>query len=98
MTDAAIQTRRSAILRLSRLVLRHRRLVALAWLAIFIAGVASVSTTVNRLTFDFSLPGQPGHDTSVKILAAYNSATQQPPYLLVITAPSGQQLPPSPAD
>ena len=75
-------------------MLRHRRLVALAWLVIFIAGAASVSTTVNRLTFDFSLPGQPGHDTSVKILAAYGIATEQPPMLLVITAPRGQQLTP----
>jgi RND superfamily putative drug exporter len=86
------------ILRIGRFVLRHRRLVALAWLVVFIAGAASVSTTINRLTFDFSLPGQPGHDTSLKIIAAYHMDTEQPPYLLVVSARSGQQLPPGQAD
>jgi RND superfamily putative drug exporter len=98
MTDSRPGARGSIILRLTGFVLRHRRLVALAWLLIFVAGVASVSSTVNRLTFDFSLPGQPGHDTSVKILAAYNSATEQPPFLLVLSAPAGQQLDPGQAD
>ncbi|MDX6546677.1 MAG: putative drug exporter of the superfamily [Gaiellales bacterium] len=84
--------------RLTRLVLRHRRLVALVWLVIFVAGVATVGRTVDRLTFDFSLPGQPGHDTSMKILSLYGSATEQPPYLLVIAAPQGQTLQPGQGD
>jgi RND superfamily putative drug exporter len=87
-----------AILRVTRFVLRHHGLVALGWLAILIAGGATVGRTVDRLTFDFSLPGQPGHDTSVKILAAYQTATQQPPFLLVVSAAPGQTLPPGRAD
>lgn len=90
--------RGSAILRLTGAVLRHRRRVALAWLVVLVAAVATVSTTVNRLTFDFSLPGQPWHDTSVRILAAYHSATEQPPFLLVVSASPGQRLRPGQAD
>jgi RND superfamily putative drug exporter len=74
------------------LVLRHRGLVALGWLVILLAGFATVGRTVDRLTFDFSLPGQPGHDTSVKILAAYHTAMEQPPFLLVLSAAPGQVL------
>ncbi len=84
--------------RLTRFVLRHKGLVALGWLLILIAGGATVGRTVDRLTFDFSLPGQPGHDTSVKILRAYGSATEQPPYLLVISAPGGHTLQPGQGD
>ena len=78
--------------------MRHRGLVALGWLAILLAGGATVGRTVDRLTFDFSLPGQPGHDTAVKILDTYHSATDQPPFLLVFTAAGGHQLAPAQAD
>lgn len=88
----------SAINRITQFVLRHRGLVALGWLVILIAGFATVGRTVDRLTFDFSLPGQPGHDAAVKILATYQSATDQPPFLLVLSAPDGQTLPPAEAD
>ena len=88
----------SVILRITRFVLGHRRLVFLAWLMIFIAGGATVGHTVDRLTFDFSLPGQPGHDTGVKILAAYQIDTEQPPFLLVLSAAPGQTLSPDTAD
>ena len=56
---------------LARIVLRHRRLVVLAWGVIFISGVAGVSTSVKRLSTSFSLPGQPGYETAVKVLHTY---------------------------
>lgn len=45
--------------RLARFVLRHRLLVGLIWLVFTGAGVASAGVVTDRLTFDFSLPGQP---------------------------------------
>ena len=50
--------------RLARFVLRHRRAVMLAWLAIFVAGVVGSGQLSNRLKVDFSLPGQPGYGDS----------------------------------
>jgi len=39
-------------------VLRHRLVVALAWLALAATGGALAPTTVDRLSYDFALPGQ----------------------------------------
>ena len=44
--------------RLSHFVLAHKRLVALSWLVIFIAGMIATPHVTNRLSTEFSLPGQ----------------------------------------
>ena len=43
---------------LTRFVLRHKALIALAWLLVAVAGVLTVNGTVHRMTNDFSMPGQ----------------------------------------
>ena len=48
---------------LARFVLSHKRLVILGWLITWMAGGALVGKTVDRLSFDFGLPGQPGYET-----------------------------------
>ena len=45
---------------LARLVLRHRLVVVLGWLVLMVAGGIVAGPVTDRLTFDFSLPGQPG--------------------------------------
>jgi RND superfamily putative drug exporter len=47
--------------RLTRLVLRRRRWIFLVWLVLFLVGAFAASRVSNRLTVDFSLPGQPGY-------------------------------------
>lgn len=74
---------------LARFVLRHRRLVVLAWLLAFLAGSLGSQKAIDRLSFDFSLPGQAGYETSVKVLKTYGTASQDPPYLLVVSARPG---------
>jgi len=54
-----------------------------------VAGVATSSTTVSRLTVDFSLPGQPGYETSKQILATYGNGLDNGATIVTITAPSG---------
>jgi hypothetical protein len=49
----------SAIGRITGYVLRHRKAVILFWLAVFIAGGTGAGQVSKRLSFDFSLPGQP---------------------------------------
>ena len=74
---------------LARFVLRHRAIVAVFWLVALIAGAATSSTTVSRLTVDFSLPGQPGYETSKQILDTYGTAVDNGATIVTITAPGG---------
>ena len=46
--------------RLARLVMHHRRIVSLFWLVTFVLGGVAAGQLSDRLTLDFSLPGQPG--------------------------------------
>ncbi|MFL6072771.1 MAG: MMPL family transporter [Mycobacteriales bacterium] len=78
--------------RLTDLVLRHRLLVALAWLALTVAGVATVRTTTGRLTHSFALPGQSGVEANNTILAKYHADTSQEPDALVVTLPAGRTV------
>jgi RND superfamily putative drug exporter len=73
--------------RLARLVLRHRRLTFLLWVVLFLVGAFAASRVSNRLTVDFSLPGQPGYETAKTIDRLYGNGGQTPPTLLVVSAP-----------
>ncbi len=75
--------------KLSTFVLHHRRLVTLFWVVAFVAGGATAGTTTERLTFDFSLPGQPGYEAEVKVLEAYGNGGTNAPVLPVVTVPEG---------
>ncbi|MCU1692088.1 MAG: conserved rane protein of unknown function [Frankiales bacterium] len=60
---------------LARFVLRHRRLVGLFWLVTFLAGGVAAGQLSDRLTFDFSLPGQPGYETEVELNRLYGTSS-----------------------
>ena len=70
--------------RLTDWVLRHRLLVALAWLAVAVAGGATASTTVDRLTYDFDLPGQPAFETNQDIAATFGGGGVDDPLVVVV--------------
>ena len=74
---------------LARFVLHHRRWVMVAWFVIFVIGAMSAGKATERLTVDFSLPGQPGYETSQKILDEYGSDAGYQPYIPVVTVPEG---------
>ena len=48
--------------RLADFVLHHRRWVMAFWAAMFIVGTVAAGAATERLTTDFSLPGQPALD------------------------------------
>src|SRR4051794_17442865 len=75
--------------RLGRFVVRHRRLVGLLWLVALLAGGATAGRTVDRLTFDFSLPGQAGYEAERELLDVYGNGGTQAPLLPVVTVPDG---------
>ncbi len=73
-------------------VLRHRRWVVLFWLVVMVAGGAVAGKTSERLTIDFSLPGQPGTEATEQIIAAVHNGGNTSPLLATVTLPEGQKL------
>ena len=67
------------MIRLAEFVLRHRKLVMLFWLVMLVVGGFAAGRTADRLTVDFSLPGQPGYETEKQILDIYGNGGSNPP-------------------
>jgi RND superfamily putative drug exporter len=76
---------------LARFVLRHRLLVGLTWLALFFAGGAAAGPVSERLTFDFSLPGQPGYTAEMQMIEAFGTSSADT-LLPVVTVPAGSTV------
>jgi uncharacterized membrane protein YphA (DoxX/SURF4 family) len=79
----------TAIARLARFVLAHRRLVVLVWVLLLPAGIYGASHVSNRLSTDFSLPGQPGYETAKKITHLYGNGGDTSPTVVLVTLPRG---------
>jgi len=73
-------------------VLRHRRWVMVFWLVVMVAGGMVSGKTSDRMTIDFSLPGQPGTEASDKIIAAVHNGGNTTPMLVSVTVPAGQTV------
>ncbi|UMG94297.1 hypothetical protein [Nocardioides sp. TF02-7] len=73
--------------RLTDWVLGHRLLVAGFWLVVTVAGAATAPTTVDRLGYDFALPGQPAYEANERILEEFGSGTEDP--LLLVARGDG---------
>jgi putative drug exporter of the RND superfamily len=73
-------------------VLRHRKSVIGFWLLVILVGGALSKTVNDRLTVDFSLPGQPGTDTAHKIERLVGNGGETSPYLVSVTMPAGQTI------
>jgi RND superfamily putative drug exporter len=82
----------SVLGRLARLVLRHRRIVIVAWLVLLVAGGMAAGQVSKRLSFDFSLPGQPGYETAAQIIHTYGNGGDSPPSIAVVSVPQGQSV------
>jgi RND superfamily putative drug exporter len=78
--------------RLAELVLRHRLAVVVAWAVVLLAGGAVAGTVSNRMTVNFSLPGQPGDTAANKIIAEFHNGGNTSPLLATITLPEGQTI------
>ena len=77
--------------RFAGLVLRHRRIVVVLWLVLFLAGGVAAGRLSDRLTFDFSLPGQPG-DTAEKALVSHFGASSDDTFVPTLTMPAGEKV------
>jgi putative drug exporter of the RND superfamily len=76
---------------LTSFVLRHKALVALFWVAVAAVGVMTISGTTHRMTNDFSMPGQ-AFRVDDQIARQYGNGGSQPPYVPVITVPTGEKI------
>jgi RND superfamily putative drug exporter len=78
--------------RWAEFVLRHRKAIVAFWGLVLIAGGLLAKQTTDRLTIDFSLPGQPGTVTAHKIENIFGSGGDTSPYLVTVTLPAGQTI------
>jgi RND superfamily putative drug exporter len=76
---------------LARFVLRHRLVVGLTWLVLFLAGFFAAGPAAGRLNFDFSLPGQPGFQAEQRLIQTFGSSTADT-LVPVLTVPSGSTV------
>ncbi len=68
---------------LARWVLAHRLIVVLVWLVIAVAGGVNAGRTVDRLSYEFALPGQPAYETNQLIHDRFGNGGADDPLLLV---------------
>ncbi len=77
------------MIRLTGVVLRHKLLVVLAWLAIAAAGFATVGKATSALSASFSIPGQ-AFATDAAIQRLYHTGGfENPPVVLTAMVPPG---------
>jgi putative drug exporter of the RND superfamily len=72
--------------------LRHRRLVALLWLVVAVAGFASVGRATSALSDQYSVPGREGYVTNTQIKRAFGNGGDGAPLVAVVTLPAGADV------
>jgi RND superfamily putative drug exporter len=72
---------------LTRLVLRHKRIVVILWLVLAVVGFATAGQATNALSKTFNLPGKEGFDVSLQIANQYGNGGLSNPVVPVITLP-----------
>ncbi len=77
--------------RFADIVLRHRRSVYLLWLVLLVGGVLTAGQLADRLSLDFTLPGQPGDTAERQLIATYGVSSADT-LVPVVTVPEGQTV------
>jgi RND superfamily putative drug exporter len=70
-------------------VLRHRWLVIAGWVVVAVIGGALAPTAIDRLSYDFGLPGQPAYETNRDIRERFGNGGQADPLVVTVTVPTG---------
>jgi RND superfamily putative drug exporter len=77
---------------ITHLALRHRRLVALAWIVLTVVGVLTVSSATSRLSHGFNTPGTAGYDANRHLLNRFGIDGNEQPTIAVLHLPAGQGM------
>jgi uncharacterized membrane protein YdfJ with MMPL/SSD domain len=72
--------------------LRHRRLIAVFWLAAAVAGAAWASSATHALSQRSSLPGKPGFEANRLIGRLYGNGGAEAPLVAVLALPPGHRI------
>src|SRR6266571_2270876 len=78
------------MLAVSRLVLRHKLLVAGFWLAVLAAGVFASAQLGSRLSQQVTIPGAAGYQANLRISRLYGNGGPGYPEVAVVTLPAGE--------
>ncbi|MDN5852955.1 MAG: MMPL family transporter [Actinomycetia bacterium] len=78
--------------RWAEFVLTHRRWVVSFWVLVAVAGATVSGAVSERLTYDYSLPGEPGSETAEMINATFENGGNNAPYLVTVTVADGQTI------
>ena len=78
--------------RWSRWVLGHRLMVGAVWLAVAVAGAATAAMTVDRLSYEFALPGQPAYEANQAITGEFGGGGADDPLLVVASGANAGQV------
>jgi putative drug exporter of the RND superfamily len=74
---------------LTRVVLRHKRFVAIGWLVLTIFGIVAAGPASKALDQRFSVPGREGWEASQQIERIYGNGGENVPLMPVVTLPKG---------
>ncbi|MEP6559444.1 MAG: MMPL family transporter, partial [Nakamurella sp.] len=74
---------------LADFAIRRRRWIFAFWGIMLVVGGLLAGRATDALTFDFSLPGQPGYETDAKINELYGNGGTEPPLIAVVTVAEG---------
>ena len=77
---------------ITHLALRHRRLVALAWIALTVVGVLTVSSATGGLAHNFNTPGTAGYDANAHIIKSLGIDGNEQPTIAVLHLPAGEGM------
>ncbi len=74
---------------LTRWVLRHKRVIASAWIVLTIAGMFGAARVTDALEGDFSMPASDSFATNARIVERFGSGGATAPLVAVSTLPAG---------
>ena len=77
---------------ITHLVLRHRRLVLLAWIVLTVVGVLTVSSATGGLSQGFNTPGTRGYDANAHIIRSFGIDGHEQPTIAVLHLPAGEGM------
>jgi putative drug exporter of the RND superfamily len=78
---------------ITRLVLAHKKIVVLFWLAVTVVGFVSVNSASQALDQKFTVPGKEGWETNVSIAKHFRGAGGDvSPLVPVVTLPKGKTV------
>jgi RND superfamily putative drug exporter len=77
---------------MTRLALRHRRLVVLAWVLLGVAGGLTVSSTNGNLSHSVATPGTAGSEANAHITKRFGFDGREQPAIAVLRLPAGQSM------